>query len=1306
MPQPLVHLCATGLSWAGRGLLLGGVLAGLLVIALRYWILPDIDHYRSDIAAALTRVAGQTIRIDAIQANWDGLRPHLLMQGISVADHQGHPVLTFPAIEGTVSWRSMLRGQLNFHEIVIDQPALLARRDAEGNVHIAGIALGEHQQDSGFFDWLLHQRRLIVRDAALYWQDDWRQSPVRYFESVNLHLQNKRGGRRHLFGLQAHSSDPLFSRVDLRGDLTGKSVQDLSAWQGQLYVALQDTALASWPKWTTLPEGFAFRKGKGSLLAWAELHGGSFTRWVSDINLRDAAIQASPGLPELEISRLSGRGEWRKSEEARGTDQQWFIRDLHVGLKGLPLAGPVDGSWRVQHGKDDGLPKHNLQATGLNMEVLTQLAASLPVEEKWHALLSGLSPRGTVRHVNLEWQGDWAAQPSFRINAAFNDLAAQSFGDYPAFKGMSGIVDASAAGGSLFFSAKQMEITRPQQPEDTFHVDVLTGRVDWKTAADRKVTRVEFSDVVFRSESGSGNLQGSYVLNPDRPGQIDLTGNLSRADISHLGRYVTWLAGDDRKKNLDKWVFSGSLADARFHVKAALPDFSGNAGAEQFSIRAETAISNVGIKIADDWPEITGATGHISIREGALDLSLSAARVAGIRLQKLVLQSDALDADRPEIRIKGEAEGESKEIAALLRQVDLGQSVGELLQQAEFSGNGQLQADMTLVIGQDEFAVAKLQGRYQFMDNRINLDRYVPDFYQVNGSLVFTGSGVSLEGMNARLLGGPVDIFSSPLPGGGIRIAATGHADFDRFRADTSVAGSGNLSQLWTQFTRGNGEWQVAVDVERNKVGIVIDTSLEGVELAFPAPFTKAAAEKIPMHLEKVFILPRDDHIRFRYGDIVTAEFERIRKKAHDYQPVRGVVHLGGSGALPQSKTTWIGGSVPELEWDQWRELFQRHAKLDVSIDHAARGMDNILTQSMQFDLHIGQFEFLSSCFNDVQLAINRQGEDWLMDVSSREIDGKIDWYAAAPQKVVARLKRLKIPEDAPETIFTPSKQEPPGDWPAVDIEADELYVKGGQMGQMKLSAVQRPDGWLVENLDIRHPDSRLTASGLWENHKPPYRIYSRIQLQSSNIGKLFKRHGYPGRVARGEGVLEGELDWAGKPSSIDYQTLSGTLQLEAQHGQFTELKPGIGRLLGVFDLRSLPRRLMLDFYDVFGKGFAFDELNGQIHIRNGIASVDNLHISGSAAELALNGNWDLVNETQALNLKVFPSFGLATPIAGIAAMIAKGNLRDPFDRVLLNEYVITGSWNDPVVIGVEETEDGVEQPRVSPQQPPLPVGE
>lgn len=1293
MLHSLLRHCTICLGWVGRGFLLAVILACLLLLALRYWILPDIEKYRSDIVAAMTRVAGQPVQIDSIRANWDGLRPHLSMQGVSVSDQQGDPVLVFPGIEGTISWRSLLRGELNFHEIIIDRPALVTRRDMEGVLHIAGVTLGENQQENGFFDWLLRQRRLIIRHAIIYWQDELRRSPVHYFESVNLHLQNKRGGRRHQFGLQAHSSDPLFSRVDLRGDFTGDSVQTLSAWQGRLFVQLQDFNLGSWQEWMTLPADWVLKKGKGSMRAWVDIHAGSLTRWVSDIRLQDTAIQVAQQLPVLEIDRLHGRWGWHETEDEKAINQQWFAHGVSIELKGLPLTGPVEASWRVLNPKDGGLSVYSLQAGGLRMDVLTKLAVSLPAEETLHESLSELFPRGMVKHVNLEWRGDWTKKPSFRVNAGFSDLAVQSFDDYPAFSGVSGIVDATEAGGSLFLSSKNVEINKSQSPGEKFRFDSLVGRVNWKTAADHAVARIEFNDIAFKSDAGSGALQGSCTFDKDTSVQVDLRGGLSHADMHLLGEYVTWMGNESWKEKLDKVTLSGKLSDAKFQFMGLLNGRSVDKK-DAFSIHAETAISNASVKISDDWPEVSGMTGRVSIQENKLDLSLSSASIAGVRLQKFMLQSDDIYADRPEIRVKGMAEGESGKMVALLRQADdVGPHVGELLGQAEFSGKGRLQAEVALSVAQEKLSIVKMQGRYQFIDNRIDFDRYIPDFYQVNGSLVFTESGVVLEGIHARVLGGVVEFSSAFLPEGGVRITARGRADFDHFHSDMNPVKPVNLSQLWTQFMRGSSDWQAAVEVESGKVGIVVESSLEGVELMFPAPFSKTAAEVIPVRLEKIFTLPHDDHVHFHYGDILTAEFQRMREKAHYYHPVRGIISFGRRGTLPQDQVTRVEGSVSRLEWDQLRELFRRYAGMDASLDHTARGLDNILTRSVQFDLHIGQFEFLSSYFNDTHFAIDRQGESWRVDVSSQEVDGRIDWQAGDRQKVVARLSRLKIPEDAPENILTSHKQDPPGDWPAVDIEADELFIKGGLLGQMKFSAMQSQDGWLIENLDIRHPNSRLQANGLWENHKPPYRMYSHIRLQSGNIGKLFKRHGYPGRIARGEGVLEGNLDWADKPFSVDFSTLSGSLQLDVRHGQFTELKPGIGRLLGIFDLKSLPRRLTLDFYDVFGKGFGFDELNGHINIKSGIASVDDLYIAGSAAELVLSGEWDLMSETQILNLKVFPSFGLATPLAGIAAMIATGTLQDPFDRVLLNEYAITGSWSDPVVVRLDEERDKVEQP-------------
>ena len=51
-----------------------------------------------------------------------------------------------------------------------------------------------------------------------------------------------------------------------------------------------------------------------------------------------------------------------------------------------------------------------------------------------------------------------------------------------------------------------------------------------------------------------------------------------------------------------------------------------------------------------------------------------------------------------------------------------------------------------------------------------------------------------------------------------------------------------------------------------------------------------------------------------------------------------------------------------------------------------------------------------------------------------------------------------------------------------------------------------------------------------------------------------------------------------------------GTFRLQAGAGQFTKMDPGVGKLLGVLSLQALPRRITLDFRDVFSEGFAFDE--------------------------------------------------------------------------------------------------------------------
>src|SRR5918995_731944 len=108
----------------------GGFFAlAALVLALRFWVLPDIERYREDIVAALSRGIGLPVRVGAIRAVWLGLRPQIDLSDVRIYDAQGREALVLPSIENVVAWRSLLRGDLRLHSVVIDAPRLGVRRD-------------------------------------------------------------------------------------------------------------------------------------------------------------------------------------------------------------------------------------------------------------------------------------------------------------------------------------------------------------------------------------------------------------------------------------------------------------------------------------------------------------------------------------------------------------------------------------------------------------------------------------------------------------------------------------------------------------------------------------------------------------------------------------------------------------------------------------------------------------------------------------------------------------------------------------------------------------------------------------------------------------------------------------------------------------------------------------------------------------------------------------------------------------------------------------------------------------------------
>ena len=145
--------------------------------------------------------------------------------------------------------------------------------------------------------------------------------------------------------------------------------------------------------------------------------------------------------------------------------------------------------------------------------------------------------------------------------------------------------------------------------------------------------------------------------------------------------------------------------------------------------------------------------------------------------------------------------------------------------------------------------------------------------------------------------------------------------------------------------------------------------------------------------------------------------------------------------------------------------------------------------------------------------------------------------------------------------------------------------------------------------------------------------------------------------------------------------------------GQFLKAGPGAGRLLSVLSLQSLPRRLALDFRDVFQEGFAFDNVTGDITIQDGVASTNNFRMRGVQAAVLMEGRADLARETQDLRVLVVPEINAGTaslayaainPAIGLGTFIAQLVLRRPLMAAGTREFHVHGPWADPKVERVE----------------------
>ena len=1234
-----------------------------LFLTMRYSILPDIERFHNDITGAVSKAIGLTVEIEKIEADWRGIGPRLRLSKIRILDKQLRTSFALQQVDVVVSWMTLLTGELRLASLEIDQPDLLIKRDKQGLLQISGVQFGGPSTDNNFANMLLKQSKIAVRGAHISWLDEQQGKPMLVFKDVNLLIENR--WNFHRFAIRATPPAELASELDVRGNFYGTDFDNLNSWSGEIYTQLNYADLPAWKTW--LPFPVPLKQGKGALRGWLGIDGGKLSHITTDLVLANVQTRLADDLPPLDIKELSGRVGWK--EAAQGFEI--FTNKFSLKLFNNFVLKPTDLFLSLSNLQDIQSSTGEMRANLLELDGLGKLMEFLPLDKKFKAQFAEFSPQGSISNLQANWNTDNDKQLHYKLKAKLSEMGLQRVGKLPGFSGVSGEVDGNETGGNISLNSRNFKLDAPEFMAEPLAFDSITANSVWKKNMDR--FEINLRNFAAENADLAGTAYGSYHTLESSPGYLDISIHLNRAMVTRASKYIPLFALDaDTRKWMNSALLAGQSNDFNLRIKGNLNDFP-YASNRKGIFKVNGSAKGVALAYETGWPRIDNGNVNILLQGKEMEFITSSAITAGINLKNVKVTIPDMLSNDLMLHINGEAEAENTQALAFIKASPVRGYLDGLTDDIVATGKGKLSLNLDIPLSGPQ--PVKVAGTYHFIDSEVEIDKRLPTLRKVNGDLLFTESVVSTQNISAQILGGPSKLTIDNAEDGAVKIKVAGKANFAVLREQNPAVLISKLS--------GQPEWNVEIGVKNNQTKVLITSNLLGLKSELPEPLAKRADASIPLRIEINHSSPTQIYSAMQYGTQFNANILQTKNVEGVWDIKRGIANFGNVIQKADKDGLWVIGTLPHLSLEGWGVL-------------ASSDEDSEPVSLAGADLVVQKITGFDNTFNDVHVKATSRNGILIAQLSAKDVNGELRWQADDNGKLVARLKNLdlameageKVKEEHVQTALT-SKPDSPVELPEIDLIVDKLNFKGSPVGKLELLAKQNDQTYQLEHLRLSNPDGVLAVSGKWKMSLDAPSTEVNVKSEIHNAGNVLARSGYPNSVKNGSGTWVGSFAWPGSPAQFNKSEMSGHISLDTGKGQFLQIDPGIGKLLSILSLQALPKRITLDFDDVFSKGFEFDSIKGDAAIKHGVVVTDNLKIEGSAAKVSMQGQIDLNSETQNLRVRIVPAVGnsaalisalVATPVVGAGVFLASKILNDPLGQMASFEYNISGSWADPKV--------------------------
>lgn len=1340
---------------------------GLTWGALHWLIVPRIGEFRPLLETQATRLLGVPVRIGAVAAHSNGMIPSFELSDIQLFDDQGRAALRLPRVLVALSPRSLWL--LGFEQLYVDRPELDIRRGVDGKILIAGLDLSRNSQpDNEATDWLFSQIEFAIHDGTIRWTDELRAAPTLELKRLDLVLRNR--GRRHDMRVDATPPSQWGERFSLRGmfqqPLLSRGAGRWQDWEGQLYAAFTRVDLSALRRHADL--GVDLREGSGALTLWADVSQGQVLGGAADVALGAVNVTLGRDLQPLELMSVRGRVAGKALAAGFEFSTQALQFDTSDGLH-WP-GGNVSVNYLGGEGKVAA--RGEFHADKLDLRALAQIAERLPFDASMRERLRSHAPKGLVESVQARWQGRLDSLAQFEVKGAVSQLELAPSGGLPGLSGANIEFDANQAGGRASVKLHQGALQLPGVfDEPTLAVNLLSTDLRWQVNGER--IAVQLPNLKFSNADAQGEAQLNWeTSDPAKsgararfPGLLDLHGTLSRAEGTRVHRYLPSLIGRGVRDYVRDAVQSGTASGVKFKLKGDLHDMPFHDPRRgEFRISADVRNASYAyvprsVQAKDElpWPALTQLSGELIFERAQMQIKGVKARIgAGGLLQ--ITRAEALipDLAHAVVVVNAEARGALAEGVGIVNGSPLGDMIGQSLSRSSVAGATDLKLKLTLPIVDLEKSL--VQGSVSLNGNDIQITPDTPRLTRARGLVRFSESEFSIVGGLAQMMGGEVRLEGGSTSAATLGAARLGPSVLIRANGRVSAEGLRQARELGfvarlARRASGTASYSAVLGFRRGEPELLVSSNLQGMALNLPAPFVKEAEALVPFKLETALLrdsLQPGSAGVARLRDQMTLEFGRLASFVYlrdlsgpEPRVMRGSVAIGlspqESAPLPDEGVA-ANISVNSADLDSWSAILSESANTSLTDSQSSHAALGYLPTSMA--VRASELIFGGRKLHDVLVGGSREGQQWRANLTASELNGYMEYRQPSGSgngRVYARLAKLIV---APSVVSEVEAllNEQPASIPALDIVVEDFELRGKRLGRLEVDAINRSAAavareggvreWRLNKLNLVTPEATLTASGNWASLNAQSvapvpsasalravperrRTAMNFKLDIADSGELLARFGMKDVIRKGRGKMEGQVAWQGSPFSLDYPTMTGAFTVNIESGQFLKTDPGLARLLGVLNLQALPRRLTLDFRDVFSEGFSFDFVRGDVSIEHGIANTNNLQMKGVNAAVLIEGQADIAKETQDIKVVVIPEInagtasliaGVINPAIGISTFLAQLILRRPLGEAATQQYHIDGSWTDPKMTEVPHKTGGEGKPETPASAPKDPV--